>query len=554
MRSGEWRQEKHAGERGTVGSGQRRDAASGAGPEHSILALQHTAGNAAVAAALSGEHGAAPSVPVQRAPGDNQGKKKGKSKESTEVAQLRQDYNLRLSNGPLLSSEEQSHIERADPGDALRVETGTHDDAQRYLNASRYYDWLQLPPGKRLFVATLAWEARGGPDAARVRDSPAYVLARGIQMHSLPKEHPLLQELEAELNVDVRDKFAATLASNQLRADQDGAEGLSPEQIDAYNKKNQQANTLLRRLFVIIQQGLEVAGAEGKYSADRDWRRHTGNVARALAHGGRVNVRVEIPHHGRTEEPIDGTSLPTWLDMYDLDKRPFSTHDVTGGNEETLRERGGHGATIRKLVEFPRRDERGADVAAGGIGSRDFNGDVVLPNGMHGHILLVYRPPTARSIGVLEIGMETTAPESVSDALKEFFVAAMHLPDALRPKPDPNAPKNPVGYRHTAKSTEKTANPASSFGGLKQDKLGVGKLDTMRVTLSGDWLRRLKAQDEELTRKINKAGQDEQQLKAIFAALVGTRDDFGQFLAGEPPATAATAESADPDRIEPAPA
>src|SRR5262249_22904515 len=230
-------------------------------------------------------------------------------------------------------------------------------------------------------------------------------------------------------------------------------------------------------------------------------------------------------------------ALTLWLEMSEPPKRPLSTHDVTGSSEQTLREHGGKRATLRKLVESP-RDERGADVSAGGMGNRDFNGDVVLPNGMHGHILLIYRPPTSRAIGVLQIGMETTAPEPLRRTLQEWFVTKTHLPHALLPKTDPNAPTHQAGYGHTAASTEKTANPASSFNALKQDKIGVGELDTMRVTLSGDWLKRLKAQDDELTRKINKAGRDEQELKEIFTALVGTRENFEGFLAGEPAVTA----------------
>ncbi|WP_432049777.1 hypothetical protein [Verrucosispora sp. NA02020] len=494
------------------------------------MALQHAAGNAAVAAALSGEHGSVPALPVQRAPGGAQ---------SAATEQAAPDYTPRLSRGPLLSPAERDAIEAAGPGSAVQAETGSLEEAQAYLAASEYYDWLQRPPGKRLYVATLAWERRAEP--GNRRDTPAYVLARGIMMRSAPEGDPLRAELEAELTTDVRDTFAATLAAQDLQAGQESTEGLSAQQIEAFNRKNQQANTLLRRLFVIIQQGLEVAGAEGKYSADRQWRHHTGAVARALAHGGRVDVRLSIPKE-ETVEPIGGRSLPDWVGMRTLPKRAFSTHDMTGGSEETLREVGGVKATAGKLFKYPRRDERGADIAAGGIGSLDFNGDVVLPNGLHGHILLVYKPPTSSDIGWLQIGLETTAPESVADTLLHAIGLS---------KSDPNAPRNPVGYRHTAKSTEATANPASSVGGLKQDKIGVGKLDTMRVTLGGDWLRKLKAEDAKLTEQINRAGQDERRLREIFTALVGTGDDYAQLVADEP--TVAAPEPDDPDEIRPAP-
>ncbi|MEJ3746400.1 DUF4157 domain-containing protein [Actinomycetes bacterium KLBMP 9797] len=506
----------------------------------------------------SGGAGASPAVPVvQRAPSGDEGKKKGKKKDKplTAAEQLRKTYEARLGAGPLLNSTELAETKKTD-GTAV-AETGSYDDAVKYLDNGKYYDWLHLTPGRRALIATLAWERRDQPG---IQDTPAYVLARGMVMHSTKPEDPLLGQLEAELNTQVHGIFAATLAAGDLQED---TEGLSADKIAEYNKKNEMANTLLRRLFVIIQQGLEVATAEGETSAERQWQQHLGVAARALAHGGRVNVRVELPalvKRGklvkRNPEAIDRRSLPAWLEMKQLPKRSFSTHDITGRSEETLTEIGGKAATAGKLNRFSKRkrDERGADVAAGGMGTRDFNGDVIVPNGQHGHILLIYRAPTEKSIGFLQIGMETTAPESLLHTIMDVLAAKTGI-KALKPKPDPEAPKNPVGYRHTIDSTEKTANPGSSFRGLKPDKIGTGELDTMRVRLSGDWLAKLKADDAKLTERIANARNDERRLREIFAALVGTKQDYERLLeGGEAPALTAPPQIEEDDlAITPAP-
>ena len=92
----------------------------------------------------------------------------------------------------------------------------------------------------------------------------------------------------------------------------------------------------------------------------------------------------------------------------------------------------------------------GLDLAAGGLGKRDFNGDVILPDGGHGHMFIGFTKPTTKKDGALQIGIETTGPGA----------------DSL------------VGYKHDWNSTEATANPESSFYGHKMQKIGGGKLGT----------------------------------------------------------------------------
>jgi hypothetical protein len=90
----------------------------------------------------------------------------------------------------------------------------------------------------------------------------------------------------------------------------------------------------------------------------------------------------------------------------------------------------------------------GLDLAAGGLGRRDFNGDVILPDGAHGHMFIGFTKPTKKTDGALQIGLETTGPGV----------------DGL------------VGNKHNWLSTEATANPESSFFGHKMQKIGGGGL------------------------------------------------------------------------------
>ena len=110
------------------------------------------------------------------------------------------------------------------------------------------------------------------------------------------------------------------------------------------------------------------------------------------------------------------------------------------------------------------------NLSGGGFGTKDWNGDVVLPDGSYGHLLLVFTAPTADKDGALLVGIETVAPGA----------------------------RSPVGYHHGVKSTEVTANPESVLHGHKQDKIGatrveLGNMDEeeTRVELGnmgeGDW-------------------------------------------------------------------
>ena len=136
-----------------------------------------------------------------------------------------------------------------------------------------------------------------------------------------------------------------------------------------------------------------------------------------------------------------------------MKERGFGTHHMNIGENKhgpgtgSFVEEGGKGASLSNKTSKGVK-LFGLDLAAGGLGKRDFNGDVILPDGGHGHMFIGFTKPTRKKDGALQIGIETTGPGA----------------DSL------------VGYKHDWNSTEATANPESSLYGHKMQKVGGGKL------------------------------------------------------------------------------
>jgi hypothetical protein len=228
-----------------------------------------------------------------------------------------------------------------------------------------------------------------------------------------------------------------------------------------------------------------------------------------------------------------GYELLNWLGITDakgnrlkqkgIFKRAFGTHHTAISKNKSdstpgkFREQGGAGAAVRS--KFGSTQLFGVNLAVGGLGQRDFNGDVILPDGAHGHLLLVFRPPEANRDGALQIGIETTGPHA----------------------------KSTVGYKHTAQSSEATANPESSFGGLKTDKIGSGSAATLKWfgrykdgderhrsdeetnarmvdlnTMGGQWLNNLEQLEQDFNQLSEQVDGQEEQL-TLLESLVGEK-------------------------------
>jgi hypothetical protein len=163
----------------------------------------------------------------------------------------------------------------------------------------------------------------------------------------------------------------------------------------------------------------------------------------------------------------------------------------------SFKEKGDKGAAMSNKKAGSAVKLYGMNVSAGGIGNKDFNGDVILPDGAHGHMFIGFKKPTRTKDGALQIGMETTGPGAPSL----------------------------VGYEHNWNSTEATANPESSFYGHKTDKIGGGKLsknqrmvDLNRLQTAGStWLDHLNVIEQEWNKLLAAADSEE----AAYEKLVG---------------------------------
>ncbi|MGV4928202.1 PE-PGRS family protein [Streptomyces sp. BHT-5-2] len=419
--------------------------------------------------------------------------------------EVRKVLTKRLTEGPVFSADELRDIQilSRSPKWLDDIGIGRYEDAEKYTEKGDYRTWLRLKPGQRLLIATLEWTRRRPDEGGPTPTSPAYTLGRHLALRggSLPDD--ARRSAEEERDRQIHGTFVDTL---------DTRTALLPDDPDAW-RKDARARTILTHVFLILQNGLKVY-KEG--AGHIDFRE--GDVARALAHGGRVNIRIP-----QLEVRDSAFALTDWLGLtrdggHDVDpaeRRAFGTHHMKIGENKDgvagkFREQGGTLASVKNVVQFGSRSERvrlyGLDLAAGGLGSRDFNGDVVLPDGGHGHMFVGFTPPRRNRDGALQVGIETTSPGGPS----------------------------PVGYQHTWRSTEATANPESSFYGHKKDKIGEGKLAVnqryvdlgeFRTPTGGGWMRFLEELKEDWARRLAAAETDPVARRALYSELTGRRRD-----------------------------
>lgn len=435
-------------------------------------------------------------------------------------ARLRKTLDRRVMRGEAFNSQDLADIRNlseVNPKWLDAVGIGTYQQAETYTKG-RFDDWLRLPAGKRVLAATLAVRAHhpAAPEEGRNTPvSPAYTLGRFMltQAPGTPPEEKKV--LERERDQQIRDTAIDTLhpagiAPERMHgpAENTGTskEGGSPDAA----ARDVQAREILTRVLLVLQRGLKLYDPKaGAHVAD-----YEKDVIRALAHGGRVNMR--IPALSSADEPA--YSLPHFLGVTQddltntpaqgVDERAFATHRTAiGANRKgkpgAFKERGGLAASLTNVVSFgaDRPDMWGQNISGGGFGSKDWNGDVILPNGSHGHMLLVYHRPTTKKDGSLQVGIETLAPHAAS----------------------------PVGYQHDFRSTEATANPESVLHGHKRDKVGSGglgrneRLVELGELASRDWRVFLdeikKGWDEALAGTVD--GSKER--RALYEGLVGPR-------------------------------
>ncbi|WP_433260776.1 hypothetical protein ACQPZF_25025 [Actinosynnema sp. CS-041913] len=468
----------------------------------------------------------------------------------------------RLTKGPLFSAAELDLIKRCDPAWLRRVGIGGYAEAERYYRNTakpvpaaskpekpeqakpeqakpeqakpeqakgkekakrgepkQYENWLRQPPGTRLLIATIAWNQHGSaPYGSPEHRTPAFTLGRALRLRDTKGlSDAEVATITHQRDRQIRDTFVNTLVPPVLPGYVPPA--LSGDDDASAAEEAQTAvrgNNILTKVFLILQNGLKT------YRGDQHVDFREGDVARALAHGGRVNIRIP-----QLADAGDAFAMTDWLglthegkDVDPTEIRGYGTHRVSVGANRPegapgrFEERGGKRTGARNgalhwaktKLDLPVETARvyGVNLAAGGWGTLDYHNDVVRPNGTYGHMFIRFQPPERNRDGALMVGIETTAPGGWS----------------------------PVGYRHTILSSEATANPESSFHGHKQDKIGQGGMSTNQryVDLNevdsgtGGWQGFLRDLEDHWTR-LRAQAQDDDQVRALYQDLVGPRSD-----------------------------
>jgi hypothetical protein len=405
----------------------------------------------------------------------------------------------------------------------------TVKEAEDYLRAGKYQAWLRLDAANRVLLAYIAWRRRNDIGKDVVRGTPAYRLGRSMDAKDPSMDDHARTRAARGIDMEIRhqwlDTLSVTQGLNQDAKDAIAQGGARDESGHKMSEKKVQtlhgtASLVLEKILLLLQFGLQVYDSDQMDHVD-----YEGAVARALSHGGRVTIRVP-----QIVSKKDANRLMEWLGVTTKGgrlredrgffARSFGTHHQAIGKNKNgeagtgkFREQGGKGAALKS--KFGSTQLYGLNLAVGGLGNKDFNGDVILPDGAHGHLLLVWRAPTTDRDGALQIGVETTGPHA----------------------------KSTVGYTHDANSTEATANPESSFGGLKADKVGDGSARMMGLLggtktdskgksdaqtnarlvdltqIDGDWLVKLQFMEQQF----NELHHFEREKNKL---LVGARDQF----------------------------
>ena len=174
-----------------------------------------------------------------------------------------------------------------------------------------------------------------------------------------------------------------------------------------------------------------------------------------FSHGGRVNIKVPKLGGGHT----DGTALTDAIGLTDkgemrkggkdsklVHSRMAATHGTRfSWDGKESKEQGGWLTGGSNWLTKGNKTW-GLDLAIGGAGNLDYNGKVIKCDGSHGHLMINWTAPTAKTHGVLMVGVETTGMGA----------------------------KSQDGYKHSLWSSEKTANLMSTAGGLKKEKNNSG--------------------------------------------------------------------------------
>ncbi|KYF74902.1 hypothetical protein BE17_50565 [Sorangium cellulosum] len=412
----------------------------------------------------------------------------------------------RFPRGPLFSDAEWSafrQLSSTPQGQSWLNASGmlTHDQIEKYLssdpsdNPERFRGFHKLHKASKVVLASyVSRQMNGGEAGKRFEGTPPAALALSMEARHTT-DSARRDELNRLIDQGIVEEWSKTLEYTEPNDDATTAINkgavLAPKTLrntltftkgkklskDEVVKRHGQSLEVLKNIFHLLQEGAEIYDGTAKSHVPLQ----DVPVAKLLSHGGRVNVQIPAgnapyaltEHLGITDDK--GNPRPGVF------KRFIGTHHVSLGDGK-FKEQGGQLAALK--TKFDDTELYGINLAVGGLGLKDFNGDVILPDGAHGHMFIGYRPPKPGRPGALQIGMETTGPGAPST----------------------------VAYPHNWRSTEKTANPISSVGGLKQDKIGDESTKNARTVdlakLGSDWKKTLNDRADRFEQDLKQKGKD----------------------------------------------
>ncbi|MFH5926831.1 hypothetical protein [Roseomonas xinghualingensis] len=190
----------------------------------------------------------------------------------------------------------------------------------------------------------------------------------------------------------------------------------------------------LRKLFGVLQHRGVTYNTSTQSNAPqwRDGAMDNLPTASFLSHGGRVIIQLPV----RTAYDDAGTAFFDWLvsDVRQaglLITRSAATHaladrpdsiSLRGTRRYRITEKRGKLTGIRGAIKngLGENNHFGVNVALGGAGNNNpFSGNIILPNGAHGHLYIYFNPKEVGQCGGIMVGCENSAPHVTS----QTFVA-----------------------------------------------------------------------------------------------------------------------------------
>ena len=352
---------------------------------------------------------------------------------------------------------------------AMGIKNDLYQLQQIALGGDKTKMWNSLTLTERMVAAFYAFEvkAKGNHDCD---ESWSHHNAAFLEGASMNEQNP--EAKKSAIEKRTKKAWAETLKEP------------TPEDLSQLkNKKDQEKiplqQDILRKIMTILEKETYVDGAKYK-----------GEVETLLSHGGRVNMI--IPKLAGKDSKKDEFMIK--MGLFDekgkknskagVEMRLASSHDIVKNPDGTFRETKAPWYGALNVTGASKK--MGMNIAAGGAGKLDINGEVIKPDGSHGHLYMHWLPPTEKSDGVFQVGLETTA-----------FSAFGGI-------------KGTTGRSHGFTDNEDTATPVSSMDGAKNDRatMGLGgSVGSVYKRLPDDWAETLLKATDETKKKLGETAK-----------------------------------------------